>query len=98
MLADGSRVTTDNILVIFSGQHFGKLMSGQGGKEPIHEIENSDGRFFYANGGKHVSGTWTKGPVNEVFEFKLADDSPLLMAPGRTFVELVSLKTELSVL
>ncbi len=97
VLSDGSRVTTDNVLVIRSGQRFGKLISGSGGKEPIHEIEDGTGTFIYANGGKHVNGTWSKGAVNEVFEFQLNDGSPLLMAPGRTFVELVSLKTEVSI-
>ena len=46
------------------------------------------GTFYYFHGGKYVSGTWSKGAVNQLFQFTLADGSPLKMAPGQTYVEL----------
>ncbi len=95
VLADGTRVSCDNVLVIKAKQVYGKIYSSGkiaanygGHDEPIHEIINSKGTFYYANGGKYVKGTWTKGAVNEVFQFTLDDGSPLKMAPGQTFVEL----------
>lgn len=91
VLADGSRVNTDNVLVIRAKQSRGKLIKGTGGKEPIHHIIDSSGTFLYANGGRHVTGTWSKGAVADPFTFVLEDGSPLLMAPGRTFVELAAI-------
>lgn len=97
ILADGSRVTTDNVLLIMAKQSFGKLISGSGGQEPIHEIENGSGKFIYANGGRYVTGKWEKGAIEDVFNFTLDDGSPLLMAPGRTFVELLNTDAEAEV-
>ena len=56
--------------------------------EPIHQIIETEGTFYYAHGGKYVKGTWTKGAVNEVFSFTLDDGTDLKMAPGQTYVEL----------
>lgn len=95
VMADGTRISTDNVLVIKAKQVFGKIYasgkiktSGPYHMEPIHQIINTKGTFYYAHGGKYVTGTWTKGAVNEVFGFTLADGSPLKMAPGKTWVEL----------
>ena len=52
---------------------------------------------YYANGGKYVTGTWTKGAVNEVFQFTLDDGTPLKMAPGQTYVELPNLKAKVQI-
>lgn len=96
ILEDGERVWCDNVLVIRAKQVFGKInTSGKiwftGHLEPIHEIINATGTFYYAADGKYVQGTWTKGAVNEVFQFTLEDGTPLKMAPGRTFIELPNL-------
>lgn len=88
ILADGSRVTTDNVLVVKTGQHSDKLAVGGGGAEPIQELIDSSGDFLYAAGGRHVTGTWSKASATDPFAFTLTDGSPLLMTPGRTFVEL----------
>jgi Protein of unknown function (DUF3048) N-terminal domain/Protein of unknown function (DUF3048) C-terminal domain len=87
-LADGSRVSTDNILVIRARQRYGKIYPGGGGAEPIHEIISTHGTFFYFHGGRYVGGTWSKGAVNQPFTFTLNNGSPLKMAPGQTYVEL----------
>jgi Protein of unknown function (DUF3048) N-terminal domain/Protein of unknown function (DUF3048) C-terminal domain len=88
ILADGSRVSTDNVLVIKARQHYGKIFRGRGRDEPLHDIINADGKFYYFNRGRYVVGTWRKGEVQEPFDFTLRDGSPLKMAPGQTFVEL----------
>jgi hypothetical protein len=88
VLADGSRVSTDNVLVIKARQHYGKIFRGRGRDEPLHDIINADGKFYYFNRGRYVVGTWRKGEVQEPFDFTLRDGSPLKMAPGQTFVEL----------
>ena len=95
VLADGTQVSCDNVLVICAKQVFGKIYSsgkiktsGPYHMEPIHQIINTKGTFYYAHGGKFVTGTWTKGEVSEVFQFTLEDGTPLKMAPGQTYIEL----------
>jgi len=97
LLADGSRVSTDNVLVIKAKQHYGKIFRGSGHDEPLHDIINARGKFYYFNRGRCVTGTWRKGKVQEPFEFTLKDGSPLKMAPGRTFVELPDVGAKLRI-
>jgi hypothetical protein len=88
VLTDGKRVAPDNVLVIRAETRYGKIYPGPGAVEPIHEIIDAQGTFYYFHGGRYVAGTWTKGAVNEVFKFTRDDGSPLKMAPGQTYVEL----------
>ncbi len=88
VLADGTRVSTDNVLVIKAKQHYGKIFRGGGRAEPLQDIINASGRFYYLNRGRYVRGTWRKSAVSDPFEFTLDDGTPLKMAPGQTFVEL----------
>jgi Protein of unknown function (DUF3048) N-terminal domain/Protein of unknown function (DUF3048) C-terminal domain len=88
VLSNGTRVAPQNVLVIKAKQHYSKIYHGGGGLEPIHDIINTRGSFYYFHGGKYVTGTWSKGAVNQLFQFTLADGSPLKMAPGQTYVEL----------
>lgn len=94
VLKNGDRVTANNVMIIGAKtteghiDHAGKVTAGGSHAEPIYYIINGTGSFSYAAKGKYVSGTWTKGAVNEPFVFTLSDGSPLRMAPGRTFVEV----------
>ena len=97
VLANGSRVATDNVLVIKAKQHYGKIFRGSGHDEPLHDIINARGKFYYFNRGRYVIGTWRKGKVQEPFEFTLNDGSPLKMAPGQTFVELPNVGAKLRI-
>lgn len=89
VLADGTRVSTDNVLIIKAKQRFDH-------HEPFHDIIDKTGTFFYAHGGAYVTGTWSKGAVSEVFQFTLEDGSPLKMALGQTFVELPNTKAKVT--
>ena len=88
VLADGHRVTTDNVLVVRAKWKLGKTHAGSGGPVPVVDIIDGRGTFFYFHMGKYVTGTWTKGAITDLFQFTLDDGSPLRMAPGRTFMEL----------
>ena len=61
VMADGAQVATDNVLVIKAKQHYGKIFRGRGHDEPLHDIINTKGTFFYFNRGRYVTGTWRKG-------------------------------------
>ncbi len=97
VLADGTRVSTDNVLVIKSKQSYGKIYKGKGHDEPLYAIIDGEGTFFYFNRGHYVTGTWTKGKVQEPFQFTLADGTPFKMAPGQTYVELPDVKAKIKV-
>jgi hypothetical protein len=97
VLTDNRRVSTDNVLVIKAKQHYGKIFRGSGHDEPLHDIIEARGKFYYFNRGRYVTGTWRKGKVQEPFEFTLKDGSPLKMARGRTFVELPNVGANLRI-
>ncbi len=104
VMADGTRIGCENVLVIKAKHIFGRIHSSgrikadyTGHDEPIHDIINNKGTFFYAYGGKYVKGTWSKGEVDEVFEFTLEDGSPLKMGLGQTFVELPNSNAKITV-
>ena len=97
VLADGSRVSTDNILVVRARQRYAKLYRGSGHDEPIHEIIDAEGTFYYFHGGRYVNGTWTKGANDQPFTFALTDGQPLKMAPGQTYVELPSARARVQI-
>jgi hypothetical protein len=97
VLANGTRVSTDNVLVIKAKQHYGKIFRGRGHDEPLQDIIKTQGEFYYFNRGRYVIGTWRKGKVQEPFEFTLKDGSPLKMAPGQTFVELPNVRAKVRI-
>jgi hypothetical protein len=88
VLADGSRVHTDNVIVVRARWTMDKIFEGTGAPDPVVQIINATGTFYYAHQGRYVTGTWAKGAVDELFQFTLDDGTPLKVAPGRTFIEL----------
>lgn len=96
-LADGTRVVTDTILIIQAEVTWEKLIEGSGGAEPIHHIIDASGPFHCASGGKVVTGTWAKKGPEAPFTFMVADGNPLLIAPGRTWIELPSPEATIAV-
>ncbi len=96
-LANGKRVAPTNVLVIRATQRYGKIYPGGGGAEPIHEIIDAKGTFYYFHGGRYVGGSWTKGAVNQLFQFTCSDGTPLKMAPGQTYVELPQLTAKIRI-
>jgi hypothetical protein len=97
VLADGTQVSTDNVLVIKAKQHYGKIFRGGGHDEPLHDIIDAQGTFYYFNRGRYVTGTWRKGKVAEPFEFTLKGGGPFKMAPGQTFVELPDVRARIRI-
>lgn len=98
ILTDGKRVTCDNVLVVRAKWKMDKIYTGSGADDPVVDIINGKGTFYYLNQGRYVTGTWTKGAVNALFKFTCEDGSPLKVAPGRTFFELpqINAKVKLS--
>ena len=97
VLTNGTRVATDNVLVIRAKQYYDKIYRGGGHDEPIHEVIDARGTFYYFHGGTYVTGTWTKGAIDKRFSFTVADGSALKMAPGQTYVELARASAKLRI-
>ena len=97
VLTGGKRVAPVNVLVIRAKQHYDKIYTGGGHDEPIHDIIDTSGPFHYFHGGRYVTGTWAKGAVDEPFTFTLEDGSPLVMAPGQTYVELPNSNAKIAI-
>jgi len=97
VMANGKRISTDNVLIIKANQHYGKIFKGSGHDEPLHDIINKKGTFHYFNRGKYVTGTWSKGKVEQPFTFTLPNGKPFKMAPGQTFVELPDDKAKIRI-
>ena len=88
ILLDGHRVSTDNVLVVRAKWKMDKIYAGGGAPDPVVDIINGHGTFYYLHGGSYVKGTWTKAAITDLFQFTLEDGTPLTIAPGRTFMEL----------
>lgn len=87
VLADGSRVAADSVLVVKTKWEYGKIGKGRDNPDPIMDLIDAKGDFLYLHGGLLVKGGWTKGAAAAPFVFTCADGSPLLVAPGRTWLE-----------
>lgn len=87
-MADGKQVSATNVLVMRVASSNEKLGSGGGKAVPVLQLVNGSGSLVALTGGKYVNGTWSKGQPNEPFQLRAEDGSPLLLAPGNTWVEL----------
>ena len=83
MLTDGKQVSTDNIALAFLNY------------EPSHtDARSPDGqttgteRAVVFTGGQMITGTWTRMGRLEPFAFNDDAGAPILLTPGRTFIEL----------
>ena len=94
VLADGGRVSTDNVLVIKAKQHYGSIFRGIGREEPLHDIINAQGQVLLLQPGslrdRHLAEVKSARAVRIHF-------SPLKMAPGQTFVEMPNLGVKLRI-
>lgn len=87
-MADGTRISAVNVLVLDVESVLGKIGAGSGAPVPILQLVDATGRFVALSGGKAVPGTWSKAGVNDPFEFRTDSGEELLLSPGNTWVEL----------
>ena len=75
------QVTTNNV-VIFDMEYLPGISDS-----PDAQVVGT-GEVFVLTGGDYVHGTWTKNDIHEAFTLTADDGTPILLQPGRTFVEL----------
>jgi len=83
LLADGAQVSTNNVVVVWLDYY------------PSHTDNRSpDGRstgkglMVAFTGGRLVAGTWERHHRVDPFDLRDTDGKPVLLTPGRTFIEL----------
>lgn len=82
------RLTTENVLVIECEYR----TSAADRHSPEAQTIGKGSVQLYSRG-KVFTGTWTRANRTDTFHLANADGSPMLLSPGRTFVELANPKT-----
>lgn len=86
--ASGARLSAVNVVSI-TAAHPNSPFGAQGGAPvPTYELVG-EGDAVVATGGRTIAGRWTKAAVDAPLQLVAADGTPLLLAPGNTWVELV---------
>ncbi|WP_309232739.1 DUF3048 domain-containing protein [Actinotalea sp. JY-7885] len=86
--ASGARLSAVNVVAI-TAPHPNSPYGAQGGAPvPTYELVGS-GEAVVATGGATVTGTWSKAAADAPLQLFTADGSPLLLAPGNTWVEMI---------
>jgi hypothetical protein len=82
-LTDGKQVSTENVVVV----ELDYEPSHTDGRSPDGITTGSDPAVVFT-GGRMISGTWTRADRLSPFAFTDASGAPVLLTPGRTFIEL----------
>lgn len=86
--ATGNRLSAVNVVSV-TAPHVATRFRAQGGaRVPTYEL-SGEGPALVASGGMVVEGTWRKNSDSDPLQLFLPDGSPLMLAPGNTWVELV---------
>ena len=85
LLANGSQVTTDNVVVL----SLDYAPSHTDGRSPDGNTIGTNPAVVFT-GGRMVLGTWTRNDRLEPFALNDANGAPILLKPGRTFIELAN--------
>lgn len=88
--ADEVQVSAVNVLVLDVASERGKIGGGRGAPVPILQLVDGSGDFMALTGGQSITGTWSKGGVDETFVFHTDGGRELLLSPGNTWVELAA--------
>ena len=88
MAASGARLSATNVVTI-TADHPNTGFGAQGGAPvPTYSLVGS-GDAVVASGGKTLAARWQKDAQDTPLKLAAADGSPVILAPGNTWVELV---------
>ncbi len=83
LLTDGKQVSTDNVAIFYLDYE----PSHTDNRSPDGDTTGSNPAIVFT-GGRMVLGTWTRNDRLEPFAITDASSAPILLTPGRTFIEL----------
>ncbi|PFG34131.1 DUF3048 domain-containing protein [Sanguibacter antarcticus] len=84
----GARFSAKNVVVMNVAMYDTGTVDPAGSPVPESEVIGS-GTALVASGGRSVEATWSKTDASSPFVLTAADGSPVTLAPGQTWVELV---------
>jgi Protein of unknown function (DUF3048) N-terminal domain/Protein of unknown function (DUF3048) C-terminal domain len=85
---DGGRVSATNVVVLQVEVRPGHILDAAGNPSPVVTLTGS-GRAYVLRDGRMVLGRWQRPTLSEVTRLVTEDGSPIALAPGRTWVELL---------
>ena len=88
MAASGARLTATNVVAVTAAHPASRFRAQGSAAVPTYTLVG-EGPATVASGGRTVAATWRKAAEDQPLELFAADGSPLLLAPGTTWVELV---------
>ena len=86
--AAGARLAAKNVVVMSVAMYNTGTVDPAGSPVPESEVVGS-GAALVATGGKSIPATWSKASPGAPFVLTAADGTPVKLAPGQTWVELV---------
>lgn len=87
ILNNGSTASPVNVLVQYVSTKQGSIVDRNGERSPDTSVAGT-GEALLFRGGRVFEGRWETQPSG-LTNFVLADGSPMLLAPGQTYVELI---------
>jgi len=88
MAASGARLTATNVVAVTAAHPPSGFGAQQGASVPTYSLVG-EGAATVATGGRTIAATWRKAAQDQPLQLFAADGSPVLLAPGNTWVELV---------
>ena len=95
LIENEGQVAADNVVVLIAVRDtsFARAKPGM----TILDVFDASGTLQLFTGDKVVAGRWTKGDVNDPFTFATADGKPLLLTPGKTWIECAPTSTPITI-
>jgi hypothetical protein len=88
VVEDGSRVAADNVLLLSVGIEGTGVFDVTGAEDPL-VVVIGEGPCWLLRDGQLIQGRWSRPSTNAPTTFTDATGAPMLLHPGRTWMELV---------
>lgn len=86
-VSSGKQLSAQNVLVLFVSTYQSTHVDAAGHTTPIARVAGS-GKVILFRNGVQIVGTWSRRTLSDPMTFFTASGTPLLFAPGVTWVEL----------
>ena len=88
MLIPGDQISSTNVVIMSTKVVGTGIFETNGAEDPL-PVTVGSGRCWLLRDGVRVNGTWHRSAVNHRLHLLDSKGHPLLLAPGRTWVELM---------